>query len=169
MEDVILNLDNFSNDQIIERFGMIIPLVYANNKEQYIRGNIVSYAPILNRGNMEVIPLDVTTYIDQQDLMIYLNRLTDKEIFHTIGVYVAYNSRAELVRNTLRCIFVPQFMYPTIRSAERSVNKITTVGLNNINDVDVFMVCYGTALKYITYELYDLMITRPGRDISSFP
>jgi len=156
MESVILNLDKFSAAQIVDTFGISIPLSFSNDVDRYIRNNIVSYASILTRGNLYPIPLNVTIYMNSQDLTQYIQKLKDTEIWSTIGVYVPYNSRDELVANVVNCIIHPQFMYPTIRSIGCSHNMITVMG-SEITDTNIFMICFGTALKYIVYELDDLI------------
>jgi hypothetical protein len=155
MEGVILGLDNFTSAQIINTFGMSVPLSHSNNVKRYIENNIVAYAPILTRGTLDPIPLDVMTFMSSRELTDYIEKLTDTEIWSTIGVYVPYTSRNELVANIVNCITRPRFMYPTTRSITRSDNKTTIMG-SDITDTTVFMVCYGTALKYHVYELYDL-------------
>lgn len=156
MEAVIISLDDFTPGQIISTFGMAVPLSHANNLDRYIRANIVSYSKILTRGVMDPIPLDVTIYMSAHDLGEYVGKLTDNEIFTNIGVYVPYNSRTELVMNTINSLTHQRFMYPSVRALTRSHNKETVMG-TDITDVNTFMVCYGTALKYHTYELGELV------------
>jgi len=93
--------------------------------------------------------------MSSRDLTNYISELTDGEIFENIGVYVPYDSRDELVTNIVAAITRLRFMYPSKRSLVRSHNKETLM-MTEITDVETFMVCYGTALKYYTYELADL-------------
>lgn len=154
METIILNMDSYSLDHIINIFGIF---KFRPIDKQYIRDNIISYAGILKRGHMETIPLEVMKFMDSRDLITYLHKLTDKEIFADIGAYVPYTDRNELVLNIANCIYNRQFMFIPVRSLTRSINKMTTVGLTCVTATDVLMLCYGTPLKYITYELYDLI------------
>jgi hypothetical protein len=156
MEPIILGLDNYTTKQIVDTFGIAIPLSHVNNIDQYIRTNIVSYANVLTRGNLDPIPLEVTIYMKPTDLEDYIGKLTDNEIFTNIGVYVPYNSRIELVRNTVTTITRSHFMYPAMRIETRSHNKKTVINENPITDLNCFMVCFGTALKYFMYELDEL-------------
>jgi hypothetical protein len=159
MEGVILGLDNFNPLETASAFGMCIPLSNVNNVAVYVRSNIISYRNVLTRGTLDPIPLDVTTYMSNRDLIEYFSKLTDKEIHNIVGIYVPYETRDELVINTASTITHPQFMFPAVRSIERSVNKTTPITQDDITDTDVFMVCYGTALKYVTYGIDELADT----------
>lgn len=155
MEQIILDLDKYTVGQIVSTFGMSIPLSHAGREEQYVRNNIVSYAKILTRGILEPIPLEVMQFMNPFELAEYLSKLTDSEIFERIGIYVPYNNRNELVTNVANSFHRNTFMYPTIRSLARSHNEETILG-SEITDIEVFMVCFGNALKYYTYELEEL-------------
>ena len=156
MESVILGLDGYSSKEIVDTFGMAIPLSHANNIDQYIRANLVGYKNVLTRGTLDPIPLEVLVFMEPHGLENYISKLTDNEIFTNIGIYVAYTTRVELVRSVANTITRPQFMYPAIRVEARAHNKATTINFTPITDLDSFMVCYGTALKYYMYELDEL-------------
>jgi hypothetical protein len=47
-------------------------------------------------------------------------------------------------------------MFPSLRIPSRSYNKETPINLTSIDDIDSFMICYGTTLKYYMYEPSDL-------------
>jgi hypothetical protein len=86
----------------------------------------------------------------------YISKLTDTEIFTNIGIYVPYDSRTELVNNTVATFSRLQFMYPTIRMESRSYNKETPIIGTDITDARSFMICFGTAPKYYVYEPEEL-------------
>lgn len=157
LETIILELDSFKIEQIIQTFGMVVPLAYANNPKRYIQNNIVNYAPILTRGNLNPIAFDLFQNMSVQGIEVYLDKLTDKEIFANIGIYIPYDSRVELIRNTARTFTRPRFMYPTIRNEARCFNKTTVTLETNISDINTFMICYGTASKYYIYEICDFI------------
>ena len=156
MENVILNLDNFTDAQLIETFGMAVPISWGNNVRRYIVNNIVLYNKVLTRGKIDPIPIEVCVFMRTHDIIEYISKLTDREIFEHTGVYVPYNSRAELVTNIVTTITRQQFMYPSSRSLARSQNKETLM-MTDITDIGIFMICYGTALKYYVYELEELI------------
>ena len=155
LETIILNLDSYPSSYVLDMLDIIIPKNKLSN--QYIRDNITSYAKILKRGHIETISLDVMKFMDGRDIVDYLTKLTDKEIFTDIGVWIPYANRNELVINIANCIVNQQFMFPLMRSDKYSINKITVVGLNSIHNEDIFMICYGDPSRYIIYELYDLI------------
>ena len=156
MESVILHLDSYPHSEIIKVFGMVIPISHSNSIGRYIVNNIVSYSKIVDRGNLDKFPPEVCVYMEPRDLTGYFSKLTDNEIFNILGVSVPYNSRAELVRDCSKTLTRPGFMFPVVRSPSRSINSETLM-FTPIDDLDTFMVCYGTALKYYTYELADLI------------
>lgn len=156
MEPMILALDTYSLSQIINTFGITVPFLRNGDQERYVHTNIISYAGILTRGTLNPIPLDSLLFMSDRDRSIYLNKLTDSEIWDRIGVYVPYNSRPELIAGIANSITNAQFMYPTNRTLNRSQNK-QTIWRTDVTDTQTFMVCFGTALKYITYELEELM------------
>jgi hypothetical protein len=155
MEQYILNYDQYTPADLSKAFGMVIPLSQAHNVDRYIRTNLVSYSDVLTRTGMEVIPLEVMVFMNTNERHDFVKKLTDNEIFNLIGIYVPYTSRDELVNGIARSVFHQRFMLPVVRSTARSFNAETLMG-NEITDMTVFMVCYGTALKYHTYELIEL-------------
>lgn len=158
MELLIVNLDTYDDIQVIKSLGMAVPPSFADAIKIYIVNNIVAYAKILERGFLDQIPSEVLVFMDRPSLKGYFEKLTDLEIFDTIGVYVPYTNRHELIDNITSCVSTPRFMVPCQRSYERSKNK-TTIMMSDITDTSVFMVCYGTALGYYTYELEDLLLS----------
>lgn len=156
LESVILNLDRFDLNDIINQFQMVIPLTYSNSIANYVKNNIVGYAKVLTRGNLDPLSLDMIHRMPRTDVLTYLSKLTDKEIFNLVGVYVAYDNRESLVINVAAVISTatPCFFYPIIRSYERSVNR-ETISMSDIMDAGVFMVAYGNAMRYSMYEIED--------------
>jgi len=155
MESTIMNLDNIPGEKIISTLGIVVPLSHSDDISGYIHDNIISYARIFNR-DIKLIPLEAMVFMGLIPLTDYISQLTDKEIFANIGVYVKYTSRVELVSKIVESITQSNFMYPTVRSVSRSTNKATVLG-TEITDNTTFMVCYGTALKYTSYELSELI------------
>lgn len=156
MESFILNLDNFPTQNILENFGIIVPKDQSNNMDEYIRNNIGKYGNIVTRKKLSLIPVDIIRFQHKYDIEKYVTSLTDVEILNNLGVYVPYNDRDELVNNIITCITKPTFMYPTVRSKDRSINTQTTL-FTDITDTSVFMICYGTLDKYFSYELDELL------------
>lgn len=157
MENVILDLDKYTDNQIIETFGIAVPIQMQNSIREYITSNIVLYSEVLTRESFEVIPLDVCLFTEEEELSNYLQKLKDTEIFSSFGIYVPYQNRRELISNIISVITEPSFMFPCVRSKIRSINTETLM-LSDVTDPDIFVVCYGTALRYYTYELEDLIV-----------
>lgn len=155
LEAVILQFDTINKHEIASQFGMAIPLAHTGNIETYIRNNIVHYANVLTR-QIETVPLEALVFMEPDQLEAYVSKHTDTEIFKLIGIYVAYDSRPELVQNIIRAIREPQFLYPVVRDPKRAHNQMT-IGLTEITDTDTFMIGYGTVLKYYVYELDDIL------------
>ncbi len=155
IESIILNLDKYDPATISTQLGMIIPPQYSNNLRGYIESNIVKYSSYLTRGKIEVAPLNILHLVPLEQLIEYFSKFTDTEIFNMIGIYVPYSSRTELVNNIISTITEQQFMYPCCRNIDRSINKVT-VTLTDVTDQNTFMVCYGTAFSYYSYEIEEL-------------
>lgn len=156
MEHMIINLDQFKLDDIVDQLKIAVPLSFANNVAAYVRSNIVSYSEVLTRANIDVIPIERLMVMRPSDVETYFSKLTDQEIHSSIGAYVPYNRRVELVQNTIALINTPSFFYPTVRSYQRARNR-ETINLTDITDLNVFMIAYGTMAKYDVYELDDII------------
>lgn len=158
MERIILYLDAYTPGQVTKTFGMVIPLAYTGQVERYIRENIEFYAQILTRGAMIPPSLELLCTRSKESIRQTLTYLTDEEIHRHTSIYVPYRSRPDLVRNTSKAIRGRgnRFMYPCIRSSTRSINQQTML-FTDIMEVEVFMVCFGNALKYYSYELQELI------------
>ena len=156
MEHMIINLDQFKLDDIVDQLKIAVPLSFANNVAAYVRSNIVSYSEVLTRANIDVIPIERLMVMRPSDVETYFSKLTDQEIHNSIGAYVPYNRRVELVQNTIALINTPSFFYPTVRSYQRARNR-ETINLTDITDLNVFMIAYGTMAKYDVYELDDII------------
>lgn len=160
MESTILNIDKISIQDIINCYGIIVPLQFSNDTKSYVLENIVSYASVVTRKITEFIPLEVLVFSiyrkNTDDINKYLSQLKDTEIFANIGVYVPYTSRNELIINIINCINNHTFMSPTIRQINRCHNTMTITG-TEITDTSIFMICYGIATKYQMYELGELI------------
>lgn len=158
LESIILHLDSYDPSDIIDRFQMKVPLAYSNNRSAYVKNNIIEYADVLTRGNLKPISVSELVCMSQRDVRLYLNKLTDAEIFNVAELYVAYESRVSLVVNVTAALTsaTNTFFYPTIRSYERSQNR-ETVSFSDITEANVFMVAYGKATRYSMYEMEDFM------------
>ena len=156
MEQIILNLDSYTQDVLAKTFGICIPIAFTNNTLEYIHNNIIHYLPLLDRKNQNIIPLDIMIFMDFRDIVSYISNLTDFEIFECFGIYVPYASRAELIESVAAAITTPRFMYPSAINPSRAKNTMTIMG-NEITDPNIFKICYGTIFKYTVYELEELI------------
>jgi len=159
MENIIINLDVFPLGDIINSFGILVPLLQSDNQQRYVHDNIVAYNQFIvgrTNGIVPRHPIEALIYMQRRQLVEYFNQLTDKEIFNTMGVYIPYRSRRSLIDAIVNSISQNRFMYPLLRTKTRSIND-TTLMATEIVDIDTFMVCYGTPLKYHTYEIIELL------------
>jgi hypothetical protein len=152
MESVILNIDKYTVETLVSAYKIVVPVSHIIDPKRYVIENLVDYANIFTRGNIDIVPVDVLIHGERLDIEQYLSKLTDQEIFSTMGIYVQFASRLDLIDKIIAAMTRPRFMIPTVRSLERSINK-QTCALTEIIDTTVFMVCYGTINKYATYEL----------------
>lgn len=154
MESIIINLDSYTDKQLIDYFGMVIPL-NAGNVHDYIINNIVDYKYYVSRNCHTIIPKSSLLFTPRDELKSYFQQLNDKEIFQSIGVYIPYFNRSSLINGIISTFTEHQFMFRYTISNDCSINQTTLLG-TDINDTTTFMVCYGTCLKYHTYELAEL-------------
>lgn len=156
LEDLVVNMDDYTSEQIIDYLGMSVPLAFANSVSYYVNRNIAAYKDVVGR----VAPTPETTstllFMTAQDRINYLSTLKDIEIFQLIGIYVRYESRHELVRNISAAFDTRSFMFPVIRDTTKSLNSHTLLG-DPITDTTLTMVCYGTPAMYQTYEIEELL------------
>lgn len=157
IEQIIVNLNKYSDSEIINLLGMCVPLSHQNDVSGYILNNIADYLNLFARNNITYFPLELVATMDPSEIELYLSHFKDKEIFDYMGCYIKYNSRSELVNKMSRLFQSNKFIYPTIRSLDRSINRETTL-LTSIEDVSTFMIAFGTPLRYHTYELEELII-----------
>jgi hypothetical protein len=151
---VICNLDNSTPEEIISYLGMVVPSI--RSPQDYVIDNIVFCSNILTRGTFEELPIDIFPHLDPVDTIMYLSHLTDQEIFNLCGVYVPYSMRKNLIVNMMRNFHNENFMIPIIRSYDKAINRLT-ISQNKIIDPEIFVVCYGTPIKYFIYEIEDLI------------
>lgn len=157
LEPIILNLDKYSSEHLIESFGMMIPLSQANNIRSYVENNIVFYDKVITRDkNFAAIPFHKLRTTADYIINENFSKLKDHELMNLVDVYVPYNNRLELIDNTILCCRKIKFMYLIRRHPERSINKSTIMG-SDIEDTSIFMIGYGTMFRYQVYELEDLI------------
>ena len=149
--------------RMISYFGMIIPWpnnLLEHDLEQYMAGNLRFYAKILLRGNLQVIPNERLVLLNDKAKQYYLQQLKDIEIFDTIGVLpLQFSSREQLINESIRLLSntTPEILIINRKRAKyHSINSETVSG-TNINDESVYMLGFGNAIKYHTYELDDLL------------
>lgn len=157
MEHIVLELNRDSAEEICNLFGMVIPLGRSNEIYEYLYENITEYEHVIGRDPKTVpIRLNMGIHTEENKIKENFSKMKDNEIIKHIGSYVAYSSRMNLVWSMVSLFRTSQFLYPIVRDIERSINR-TTINLSDILDSSVFMVGFGTTLKYETYEIEDLI------------
>ena len=166
MENVIIHLDTFSDDEIVNQFGIIVPLSYTGRIREYIMTNIVSYAPVLVRSDLEIQPAANLMFMGHAALRKYFTQLRDNEIFTNFNVYLAYNSRVELIDNIVSAVIKPTFFMPCPVIVTRSANSTTSISEFEVTDNTIFPIAFGVVSKYHTYEITELIgaFHRHGED-----
>ena len=166
IEPLILAINEDTVDQIITNIGMIVPLS-AENKLKYLLDNIVEYRDIFTRIIKRIRSLKQLEKSGTASKIKYFNQLTDNEILSTTNAYLPYTSRLDLVKKAASCIAykgkskernnitTDQFFTPIARKKEYILNHETIMG-TDVQDLDTFMVAYGTATGYRLYEVDDL-------------
>ena len=155
LEEVILNLNQYSDQQLIDAVGMVVPKSFAHNIRGYIVENLPFYKDIFTRA----VGLKIPTIADVQGFSSHhfrrtLNIMTDNEIFKHYDAYVPYDSRLALIDRLPTLVQTPSFFYPLTRARARNTDTICGT---EVTDQTVFMIAYGTLSSYYLYELLDLI------------
>lgn len=157
MENIIINLDKYSNDQIINQFGIVIPLSYTGRINEYIMDNISSYTTVLSRKEVKIQPTSNLMFMGHAELHKYFAQLRDNEIFNNFNIYVSYNSRVELIDNIVSAVIKPLFFVPCPVIITRSANNTTCISEFEVTDTTIFPIAFGVISKYYTYEITELI------------
>jgi hypothetical protein len=152
LEKIILDLDNYSDDQLINLLGMCVPNHI--NKRQYIIDNIVEYKDVITRTTCNILSVEKLSRMKKQEVEKYLVKLTDDEIFTTFGFKIGYAKRIKLIQNIM--INVDSFIYPLKINPKCCINKETIINLTPVTELKEY-VAYGTSKKYYVYDMYDLL------------
>jgi len=162
LETIILNMDNYTTDQITTLCGICIPKHCDVN--EYIIKNIISYKKVITRKSQKRLNFDKLISLEKEQIIKYLDKLTDEEIFITMGIKINYNSRNELIDNIVETITVPKFLYPYPVNKKYVTNKYTIIDQTPTNIINNSVIGYGTCRRYYIYEVNDLL----GSFIESF-
>lgn len=136
------------------RIGMIIP-PNTEHKLDYMWQNIHRYKNILTRPD-NIGPLDKNllsgNVLSNNEVKTLLSRYTDQEIFTYTGVYLPYSNRNEIINNVNTIRSTEGFFVPVTRACS---NDETITTLDDVDDMDVFIIGYGTMFEYFCYNLDD--------------
>jgi hypothetical protein len=146
LEEIFLNIDDYKLDQLINDWGIIVPNKYTNNIQtytNYIINDLLSYKEVIERNqnskNFKKISLDKLSKLENSEIRKYLLKLTDKEIFKLIGVYINFDNRIDLINNIITMLNIPRFMLPL-----------------KLENTENLMLAYGTLLSYKFVSLENL-------------
>lgn len=144
LEEIFLNIENYKLDQLIDEWGIIIPNQYSKDMYiymSYILTTLLSYTEVIKRGeNFKKYSSDKLFKLTHSEIKNYLLKLTDKEIFNLIGVYIFFENRINLIDNIISILTKPRFMYP----------------LKLYNDNSEVILAYGTLLSHQFISLEEL-------------
>ena len=156
LEHIILRVNENTLDQVIKVLGIMVPITAAS-KYHYVVDNIADYRDVVSRTKIMAVDIENLVSYDPQSAIKYLTKLKDTEIFNIFQIYVPYKSRTELVYNVANVIHARHFFVPLVRDTNRIVNATTVLG-TSVEDVDTFMVAYGTLGRHLVYELDELSL-----------
>lgn len=156
LEEIILNLNNNTLPEAVNKIGMIIPLSYKNNPLLYVENNILSYTSIFNRNLILPRNIDMLKSLRDEEARYAIEKMSDQEIFNLFKIYVPYENKERLNRNILKTLSRQGFIYPIERSTKHCLN-IETLSGSSIFDTSVMLIAYGTVTNYRFYELDDLI------------
>jgi hypothetical protein len=153
LETVIVNLDRYSDKQLVQTLGMSVPLGVTSVRA-YIETNLPEYRDVFTRGQLLVHRVEEIAAFLPQQLSNYLRRLSDRELFSILGAHVPYQNREQLLVR-LRSLFSErQFFFPVSR--DRAVNEENVLG-EEVKDRTVFVLAFGTVLSYRLYTPEELL------------
>jgi hypothetical protein len=156
LENLILNIDHYSDQELIKILNMRLPVKIDNTRE-YILANISKYAHLFLRSDKIVKLTDELLSTFSKD-SIYNNiaNLTDYEIINYYGMLLPYKSRLDLeVFTSLaldRHINYKRFFIPLYRESKKIINK-QTLFFNDVLDKSLTVIAYGNYWSYYIYEL----------------
>ena len=164
MEAVGKSVGRVRERTMINYFGMILPQFdnsMNSNSSLPVINYTYLYAKILTRGHLEVIPNDRLALLNREMRTNYLKQLKDTELFDTVGLFpVIYQNRRDLILGLDRLLSNPavaEFLTINRKRTKYHSLNLETVSGTDINDESVYMLGFGNALHYHTYELDDLM------------
>ena len=152
LEPFVLSLGQRPIDEIADGVGMIIPP--GADKRTYFRENLTHYKKIFTRrpGLPPPTPEQFTQL--RTGHVAYLDSFTDMELFTSLGVYISYSSRHELINQLIALRTGNSFFIPLSR--QRCTNKQTLL-YNDTNDPTLFLIGYGNLMLYLGYEMDELL------------
>lgn len=152
LEPFVLSLGQRPIDEIADGVGMIIPP--GADKRNYFRENLIRYKKIFTRrpGLSPPTPEQFTQL--RTGHVAYLESFTDMELFTSLGVYISYSSRQELINQLISLRTGNSFFIPLSR--QRCNNKQTLL-YNDTNDPNLFLIGYGNLMSYLGYEIEELL------------
>jgi len=133
-----------------QTYGLIVPFEIQSEEDEmtYILTTLTFYEPILCRTEPRLSPT-VLKSLPSKEFEQYLTRLTDWEIFQTVGI-VNHVSREDLLRKAVRRVDQVNFFFP-IRHPSYCRNRETT-DLTDVFDPAALIIGFGTAFSYVAYS-----------------
>ena len=152
LEPFIHSIGHRSIDDLADNVGMIIPP--GATKTTYFRDNLIRYRKIFTRRPGLPPPTPEQLVQLRTGHVAYLESFTDMELFTSLGVYVSYTSRPELINQLISLRTGNSFFIPLSR--QRCNNKQTLL-YNETNDPNLFLIGYGNLVSYLGYEIEELL------------
>ncbi len=159
LEDMIINMQDYALNDLVDTLGMCIPMAASDRLELYVRNNLPHYKYAVSRSeHHSIFSMERLYTLDKAALNRYFRVLTDRELLDNLGVYIDYKDRPSLVDRACNIIFSHKtFLVPLDRTAMRTQNKETVVMSTDVTDDSIFMVGFGRPHSYYCYELEDLI------------
>jgi hypothetical protein len=157
MEKMIENFDSYTDKQFIDCFGIMVPINRQDTAHDYIEANFTEYKHVLTRTIRDGVTFEGLLAMSLEQRIVKLSKLKDTEAVQIVGVVMPYHNRDSLIRRLAKSFDRPRFMHISVKNTTRSINSSTTL-LTEVTDPDTFMVCFGTAGSYYTYELQELYV-----------
>lgn len=151
LESIICMINDYPHLELAKQVGMIIPPNV--NITNYFLANILSYKKIFTRRDNLEPPNPTALSRLRVGHYHYLEQFTDQELFVSLGLYLEYSSRHDLLQKLVSLRTTSRFFIPLIRNCTNT----TTLLYNNTRDVNVFIIAFGILTNYIGYETDELM------------
>jgi len=123
-----------------------------------ILDHLIYCAPIMTRGQLTKLPLEILATMSMKEITTYLYQLTDVEIFKSLEVIVPYYNRASFITGCASSLKSKMFMVPkyTIRAGviDRQERNLLSRSINKTSEY--YVICFGTALQYYSYQFQEL-------------